>query len=234
MDAIHEEEYKGYTIKIERDDNLESPREWDNAGKMVCWHRNYNLGDEQPRLDPEEWIINFARSNCKVSDSIYNEEKELTEAEAWEIINKEYIFLPLWLYDHSGITISTSHTYPYDDRWDAGQVGWIYISHKDAVKEWGKKLFTKIVEQKVVKYLQGEVETYDDYLTGNVYGYIVENKDGEHVDSCWGFYPGHDGKSDYEYCLSEARSHADWEVEQAEQKKYESARVPMAEIAFAE
>ena len=42
------EEYKGYTIKIEHDDYPDNPRDWDNAGEMVCWHRRYNLGDEEP------------------------------------------------------------------------------------------------------------------------------------------------------------------------------------------
>jgi hypothetical protein len=35
------------------------------------------------------------------------------------------------------------------------------------------------------------VSVYDDYLTGNVYGFIVEERNGddwEEVDSCWGFY----------------------------------------------
>ena len=38
------------------------------------------------------------------------------------------------------------------------------------------------------KILEGEVETYNQYLTGDVYGFILEKPDGEHIDSCWGFY----------------------------------------------
>ncbi len=34
-----------YRLKIENDDWADSPREWDNLGHMICWHRNYNLGD---------------------------------------------------------------------------------------------------------------------------------------------------------------------------------------------
>ena len=40
-------EYRGYTINIYQDENSESPREWDNAGTMICSHSRYNLGDEQ-------------------------------------------------------------------------------------------------------------------------------------------------------------------------------------------
>lgn len=40
----------------------------------------------------------------------------------------------------------------------------------------------------------GEVQVYDYYICGDVYGFVIE-KDGEQIDSCWGFY-GHDyGKS---------------------------------------
>lgn len=42
---VHEEDYKGYTIKIYHDEDAESPRDWDNLGEMVCFHRRYNLGD---------------------------------------------------------------------------------------------------------------------------------------------------------------------------------------------
>jgi hypothetical protein len=36
--------------------------------------------------------------------------------------------------------------------------------------------------------LIGEVKTYDDYLTGNVYGYKVIDEQGNEEDSCWGYY----------------------------------------------
>ena len=37
------------------------------------------------------------------------------------------------------------------------------------------------------KCLEAEVEEYDTYLRGEVYGYIVQ-KDGTDLDSCWGMY----------------------------------------------
>ena len=39
-----------------------------------------------------------------------------------------------------------------------------------------------------MQYLQSEVRVYDKYLTGDVYGYVVENEAGETVESCWGFF----------------------------------------------
>jgi hypothetical protein len=217
-DAIFEEQYKGFTIKILQDSLDDSPRNWDNAGKMVTWHRRYSLGDEQPRIDPEEWLADLLRHEVEWDSKAYYEIDDLTIPELLERLAKYYIFLPLFLYDHSGISISTStfQGRAIHAEWDSGQIGWIYISKKDAVKEWGKRLFTKDVEQRATNYLVGEVETYNDFLTGNVYGYVVE-RDGEDVDSCWGYYPDHDPQHakdpDYREALNEARSIADFEAD---------------------
>ena len=40
------EEYKGFNINIYYDNDVESPREWDNTAVFVCEHRRYTLGDE--------------------------------------------------------------------------------------------------------------------------------------------------------------------------------------------
>ena len=36
--------------------------------------------------------------------------------------------------------------------------------------------------------LKDEVEVYDQYIRGDVYGFIIEDLQGNNVDSCWGFY----------------------------------------------
>jgi len=33
-------------LKIEQDEDAEDPREFDNLGIMVCFHKRYNLGDK--------------------------------------------------------------------------------------------------------------------------------------------------------------------------------------------
>ena len=46
----------------------------------------------------------------------------------------KYVILPLYLYDHSGITMSTS---VFSCPWDSGQVGWIYAEKKKLIEETG-------------------------------------------------------------------------------------------------
>lgn len=129
-----------YRVRFIQDTDPMSPREWDNVGHMVCWHRRYNLGDKQPSLDPEEWL------------------------EAFQEDYPKHAILPLYLYDHSGITISASS---FSCSWDSGQVGWIYATPED-VETAGCKW------DDVERILRSEVDAYDRFLTGAVFGYVVE------------------------------------------------------------
>ena len=91
--------------------------------------------------------------------------------------------------------------------WDSGQVGFIYVEKEKVRKEYGKKAVSQKLKSRVLDYLRGEVKTYDDFIRGNVWGYVIEDKDGKHIDSCWGFFGDYDNK---EYsALTEARSCVD-------------------------
>jgi len=163
-----------YTVKVVRDEEPNSPREDDNLGKMVCFHKRYNLGDKH----------NYNFHN-------YDSWDEMSS----DIIREENVsvILPLYLYDHSGITMNTTG---FSCRWDSGQVGFIFVSKNDVRKEYGVKRISKKLREKVTKLLIGEVETYDKYLTGDVYGYEVTDENDNLIESCWGFY-------DEDECLTE-------------------------------
>ena len=183
-EPVETKDIKNYRIKIFNDESPESPRtSMDNLGKMICFHRRYNLGDKHD-YDHNDY-------------SGWDEQRTAIEKN-----ENTCVILPLYLYDHSGITISTS---PFSCRWDSGQIGWIFVSKEKVRKEYGVKRITKEVIEKVTKVLEGEVETYDQYLRGDIYGYeIVEvtkcELGHEHEtfkDSCWGFYG-------QEVCVEEA------------------------------
>jgi hypothetical protein len=168
--------YNGYKIKIEQDDDPANPRkEFDNLGTLVCWHRRYNLGDENLRYYDEETIE--------------------------QITSDENIFLPVYIYDHSGITINTNG---FHCPWDSGQVGWIYVSKDVVRKEYNWSRITQKRHEQIEQYLKNEIAEYDQYLTEDVWYYLIK-KDGEIVESCGGFY-GHD------YCEKEAKEMVDWLV----------------------
>lgn len=168
-----------YKIVVEQDENAESPRtSMDNLGTMVCFHRSYNLGDKH-----NYEFRKYASWEGMKNDIIKTE--------------KVGVILPLYLYDHSGITMNTTG---FSCPWDSGQVGFIFVSKENMLKEYGGKKVGKKLREKVTGYLKGEVLTYDQYLTGDVYGYrITDTETEEEVDACWGYY-GDD------YCMEEAES----------------------------
>jgi hypothetical protein len=83
---------------------------------------------------------------------------------------------------------------PFSCPWDSGQVGYIYITREKIRSEYSAKRISKKLLERVRGYLVGEVKTYDMYLTGDVYGYTVEDSEGNDVDSCWGFFGMEDVK----------------------------------------
>src|SRR5574343_1600293 len=186
-------------IRMEQDQDPFNPRtDYDHAGTMVCWHRRYGLGEEQPRLDPDGWAKSFAsgllREQGRKGGNFWewdSEDEDKVMAHVWAIIRKHAVILPLYLYDHSGLSISTG---AFGDPWDSGHVGYIYMTRATVVKEFGA--FGEVEREQAKKLLKCEVEEYDQYLTGDVWGVIIEERDPveededawTEVDSCWGFY----------------------------------------------
>ena len=80
--------------------------------------------------------------------------------------------LPLYLYDHSGLAMSTesfSGRAPHAE-WDSGQVGWIYVSKEDALKEFDADKMTGAIRQKADALMRSEVAAYDSICVANVMG----------------------------------------------------------------
>ena len=201
-----------YTYKIVRDEDPESPREWSNLGVMACWHNRYNLGDEQPTCDTQEYLADLIGWDDDKQQAVHDywfnraggsDEERYTEArnKLEERIQKEFdkrfISLPVYLYDHGSLTISTGS---FSCPWDSGQLGLIYVSKEKVRQDYGIKHVTQAWVERIEGYLKGEVKTYDQYLTGDVWGFqVFEVPEGmdpeelgeeelEEVESCYGFF----------------------------------------------
>jgi hypothetical protein len=176
IETVETFEVGDLTARIVYDPSPISPREWDNLATMVCFHRRYSLGDDHKFRSPDEVRRHIAATKA--------------------------IWLPLYLYDHSGITMQTA---PFSCPWDSGQVGGIYIEREKLLAELSRKRLTRKGIEYAERVMRHEVETYNDYLTGNVYGFIVENGDGDELDSYWGI-------CGLDHCRDEAKSAAECEM----------------------
>lgn len=170
-------------LVIMHDENALNPRkDFDGLGTMACVHSRYDLGNVcfNTRSRLEEYLeqnFNMDTSQGIVFDSQF------------------VVVLPLYLYDHSGITMSTGS---FSCPWDSGQVGFIWVTKeqvKEAFPSW--KVITAARKKRLKDMLVTDVQTYDHYLTGNVYGWQLFY-DGELIDSRWGYY-GDDPKTNGMY-----------------------------------
>jgi hypothetical protein len=179
---------------------------------MICWHRRYNLGDEHS-YDSDDFMLDLAsEADDDIEDEVYRLENDVysklydravdnghddPHSYANGLVGKKvnrlvndavragYVVIPLYLMDHSGISMSTGS---FGCPWDSGQIGWIICDNETIEREFNGD------RELAHKALEAEVSVYDDYLTGNVYGFIVEERvcedcdTWEETDSCWGFF----------------------------------------------
>lgn len=146
-----------FKVSIEHDSDCASPRECDNLGTMALFHRRYSLANEN----------------------------SLTVEQAQAIENDPTfagVCLPVYMYDHSGVVLSTS---PFSCPWDSGRVGIIFAPGSKLVEEYGAEWREKY--ETICGVLRGEVDEYGKWMNGECYGYVVKNEAGEVMDSCWGF-----------------------------------------------
>ena len=186
--------YKNHEITIEYDENPESPRMWDNLCEIHHWHKRCDLGD----------IRHTSTESVEEMLAIANRQNDIVMA--------------LHCYEHGGITISLQTFYgrlPQGHyEFDSGQAGFVVIRRKKMLEEFNKKTFTAKLKKRAREIAEAEIKTFDAYLRGEIYGYIVDD-DG---DSCWGFFSIEDA-------IDEAKSVIDYIVEQERKSHFEQLKI---------
>ena len=161
----------GYEVRyLTLDSDSESPEKWEDTNLFLVHYHR------------DFWIEN---KNIISKDDV----------RAWyqgESIpqQKDYFVFALSAYIHGGVALSLNESFACDTcGWDTSHVGVVLVS-KEEFKTKGK----------AVKMAQGLIEEWNQYLSGDVYGVVIEKYDNEKnpVDSysCWGFYG-------YDYALQE-------------------------------
>lgn len=159
------------------EDPLDPRKEFDNLCVMICFQSRHDLGDKH------EYQKDFA-SWADLENMIDGD-------------NPDCLILPLYLMDHSGLCISTN---PFGCQWDSGQIGFIFITQDRIIEHFNRD------RKKAEECLLSEVSTYDQYLQGDIYGFILRDKPckecgspGKNLESVWGYYgsdPIENGMSD--------------------------------------
>lgn len=152
-----------YDIHIYYDEDAINPREgMDCLGSFVMFHNNYEFSD------------------------VHQREKFRTPKDFSDFVkDNKCVVMPVYMLDHSGQTISV---YPFNDQWDSGQIGYIYVTYEKIKKEYNLKVVNYRRINSVKAILAEEIALLDKWVRGDVFGYIMTNSKGEQIDSCWGYY----------------------------------------------
>lgn len=167
------------TFKIEHDQDAENPRENDcNLAVMACVHGRYQLGDREA----EQALRDLVMDHPDFDESVHDTSRLPDLHQSAQNLGIFGAVLPLYLYDHSGITMATT---PFSCPFDSGQVGFVYMLPDVIAENFG---IGEDATEKAFAALKSEVAEYDAYIRGDATCYVVEDDDGEVLDSCGGFY----------------------------------------------
>lgn len=200
-------EYRGIEIEIIHDEYADSPDAWGNEDAFVVYdHRSFTV--KRKGFDPEDIFEHMQETKRPLYDG--------------------YWYFPLFAYIHGGVSLSVSRSgWPFTCGFDTSFKGFVMVKRQ---KGW---TWTR---DKAMKVAESIAEEWNDYLSGNVYGYNVETTG----DSCWGYY----GDWDKSGCLDEAKYCIDHYLKDARKSHFDQVktwirnkvpllkREPMDEVLF--
>ena len=173
-------------ILVEEYDDVINPRKvYDHFTTFLTFARNYVSPDKNKFKSYDELVISFGGDEA---DRIYR--KEGIGAGNDYLIKvmdkKGYFALPVYKFEHTGISYEAAMRNPYNCPFDSCLIGIIYASKKDIRKEYQTKRITSKIKTKVLELMKAEVKEYSSYSNGEVYYYRLLD-DLEEIDACGGF-----------------------------------------------
>lgn len=180
----------------------------DEDGKQYEYSREhfgekftYYVNAEQP----EDWISADMQGDL-------NTMEKLSLAAA----SGEFVWRPISIYDHSGVSIWLGGTAGHvDAQWDCSTIGFAYVEKCTAEKEnWSHSDRFKTWQEWANHIMEAEMDVYDDYVEGNCYGWTSYDEDENVIDSCGGYL----GRDNIEEMFKDAQGEIDAEIEHREKK----------------
>lgn len=193
MEAFETFEHAGFTVGLYVDEEPQTPADWDTLGTMHYFDRRDALQGWEYGGVGDEASTRFA------------EHERPGLIVRWLRANGELAVL--FRFEDWGSSVMRVRVLGDDE--DERATGYISCSFERAAAEFSEAPGGAINER-ARACLVSEVETWNAMLEGRVVGYVVTDAAGEHVDSCWGFYPDNDDDGDgYEWVRAEARGSAE-------------------------
>lgn len=138
----------------------------DNLVTTMCiWWNRYSLGDyeEVGRRSPVEYLTDLIEERLPEANTYNKSPVELLELLCTD---PDIAVMPLYIYEHGGMTISTSDIPNPYGHWDSGMCGFIWT---DKAKYEGFFGETDDWKNEALNLMRSEVDEYDMYLQGEAY-----------------------------------------------------------------
>lgn len=173
-------EFAGCTIRIIQDSDASNPRDdYDHLGKMILFpnrkYISFNEYDKYVDARDFEQTLRSLAWNATKADAM-EDEYRVSMGHVMRCVNKHYVIIPVDRDRYSGMSSRGVNVGDCDDHCD----GFILFPVADLTKE-------GIDREQATRNLECEIEEYAAWATGDCYGYVIEDRDGNELDSCWGF-----------------------------------------------
>jgi len=151
--------HNGYTVKLIADHDATAPDEFGDDGIILVTTKNRY----------------FERLHDGKSAPELDDDPEM---------KRKYWAFPVYAYIHSGVALSLGRGGQFADPWDSGRIGTLFL----AKSEWRYRTRETKKNWSAEHYAKVHIETWNQYLSGDVWGFEITDADGKDIDSCWGFY----------------------------------------------
>ncbi len=163
-------------LEVWYDNDTESPRDWDNVGYFITEDDRTTSSPENLGKDKQRTIYNCVLRTA--ADAGSQEEhikliKKEIKAQTGEKVMEIY---PVNKYEHGGVSYSlgTKHGFDYSNN------GFYIVTDKSQEG--------KTYHESFKPYIEKELEIFNKWANGEVYGFTLYDGQGGIVDSIGGFY----------------------------------------------
>jgi hypothetical protein len=221
--------YKGFTIEMRPDENADGPEQWGDSSLFLVGYNSRNFSVDAPKVYrkdaagkaiPGSGREMFTKgeledyfnppllcSACESDDVEMNERAHkgldwyCNHCKGFPVngvvparpaVFESFHVFPLEAYIHSGVRLYLSGGCAVDRAWDVSQIGAVLVSRA----EWPER-------DAAEKAAQGLIDTWNCYLSGDVWVLTVTDPEGGEVDGPCGGYYGDD------YTLAEGKAIVD-------------------------
>ena len=94
-------------------------------------------------------------------------------------VDNGYEVYQLFRYEHGQVAFRAGLSnpgYPFNDQWDAGIEGYALVRRE-----------VEDEDEDLLEVANLHLDYLSDWCNGEIYGFTLEDDDGEELDSCWGF-----------------------------------------------